>query len=274
MFLRTNNLFDKKNLTIKPENKGSVLIYLLFIIAVISYMVLDFSQNSRIRLQLAGNYYVKTQKKLDLSNLAILLSIKYYEQDMNFIKDEESDSIKKQIEYKGNKYFIEMVKESDLVNLNGKDDNLIRNIIKEKLEDLSDPETLESITDAILDWKDSDNDTRMHGAEHEDYDNKFFPYNKNFESLIELKLVKGIGDSELFFQEKKDDEENLNYAGLFTLFTVWKNSARIFSLKDNKEVNYKNILRIYVKTGNNFVYVYFTGKHKNKIRVFKRIRLM
>ena len=273
MFLRINNLY-KKVLTIKCNDRGSVLIYLLFIIAVISYMVLDFSQNSRIRLQLAGNYYVKTQKKLDLSNLAILLSIKYYEQDMNFIKDEDSNSIKKQVVYNGNKYFIEMVNESDLIDLNGKDENLIRNTIKEKLEDLSEPEILENITDAILDWKDSDNDTRMHGAEHEDYDNKFFPYNKNFESLIELKLVKGIGDSELFFQEKKDDEENLNYEGLFTLFTVWKNSAKIFNVKENKEVNYKNILRIYIKTDNNLVYVYFTGKYKNKIQVFRRIRLM
>ncbi len=257
------------------NNRGSVLIYLLFIIAVISYMVLDYSQNTRIRLQLSGNFYAKTQKRLDLSNLAILVSLKYFDKDPNFTEfDEDKQIISREIKYNGNIYFIQLIQESELVDINGKDETVIRNEINENLEDFAEPEKLESIADAIFDWIDSDNDTRLHGAENEDYDVPFFPYNKKFKSISELKLVKGVEESGLYFKMLSDEDGNYSFKGLFTLFTVWKNGAEIFSVKKNKLMNYKNVLRIYVKTDNNLIYVYFTGINNGKVKVFKHYRLI
>jgi hypothetical protein len=254
--------------------KGSVLIYLLFIISVISYMLLDYSQNTRIRLQLSGNFFTSTQKKLDIGNLAILVSLKYLEQEMTFFNEDEenTENIKtNEIEYHNKKYLVTIVKESSLIDINNKDENVIRNAIAENLEDIIEPDVLDKITDAILDWRDSDNETRLNGAENEDYNIPYLPYNKNFESLLELKLVKGVTDSNIFF---KTDGNESDYKGLFTIFTVWKKSATVFSVKENKKMNYKNILRIYVKTDKNQIYVYFTGINNNKIKIFKHYRLI
>jgi general secretion pathway protein K len=59
----------------------------------------------------------------------------------------------------------------------------------------------DAIVDSILDWKDSDESARQHGAESEYYISLPSPYrprNSDFETLEELLLVKGIGKEILF----------------------------------------------------------------------------
>lgn len=53
----------------------------------------------------------------------------------------------------------------------------------------------ETLTDCILDWVDSDDLTRLHGAERSEYTAMglpMFPFNRPFQSLAEVHLVSGI----------------------------------------------------------------------------------
>lgn len=70
----------------------------------------------------------------------------------------------------------------------------------------------ESIADSLLDWKDSDDLTRLHGAERDYYaqfNQSQFPRNRNFESFAEVSQVKNM---ELLEEIHPNWQEN---------FTLW-----------------------------------------------------
>jgi general secretion pathway protein K len=67
-------------------------------------------------------------------------------------------------------------------------------------------EDADTIVDSIMDWKDQDNLTRLHGAEDDYYMSLQNPYkakNADFETLEELLLVKGITPEILYGTEVK-----------------------------------------------------------------------
>ncbi len=71
----------------------------------------------------------------------------------------------------------------------------------------------DAVSDAVLDWRDPDNLTRMHGAEEKDYESKGLPYrpaNGPFNVMSELLLVMGM-TPELFWGNPLDSiEADLN----------------------------------------------------------------
>jgi len=103
-------------------------------------------------------------------------------------------------------YKFSLADESGKININTLSDssgiilnNLLVNLGVEK-------ETADTIVDSILDWKDADNLTRLHGAEDDYYMSLPNPYkakNANFDTLGELLLVKGITPEILYGSGEK-----------------------------------------------------------------------
>ena len=85
-----------------------------------------------------------------------------------------------------------------------------------------DKEKADGIVDALLDWKDGDSDTRLKGAETDYYLSLPSPYrakNKNFETLEELLLIKGMTPDLLYGVDNRN--------GLINHLTVHSSSPQI-----------------------------------------------
>jgi general secretion pathway protein K len=83
-------------------------------------------------------------------------------------------------------------------------------------------EAADTIVDSILDWKDADDLTRLHGAESDYYMSLPNPYkakNANFDNLEELLLVKGMTSEILYGNEEKP--------GLINFITLYSNTNTI-----------------------------------------------
>lgn len=106
---------------------------------------------------------------------------------------------------------INMLNDSSGIILN----NLLVNLGVEK-------ETADTIVDSILDWRDADNLTRLHGAEDDYYMSLTNPYkakNTNFDNPGELLLVKGITPEILYGNGERP--------GLINFITLLSNTDKI-----------------------------------------------
>lgn len=123
----------------------------------------------------------------------------------------------------GNGYYkLSLNDESGKININTMNDasgiilnNLLVNSGVEK-------ETADTIVDCILDWKDADDLTRLHGVENDYYMSLPNPYkakNANFDNLEELLLIKGVTPEILYGNEEKP--------GLINFITLYSNTSKI-----------------------------------------------
>lgn len=123
----------------------------------------------------------------------------------------------------GNGYYkFSLTDESGKININTLTDssgiilnNLLVNSGVEK-------EAADIIVDSILDWKDTDDLTRLHGAEDDYYISLPNPYkakNANFDNLEELLLVKGVTSGILYGNGEKP--------ALINFITLYSNTSTI-----------------------------------------------
>jgi len=130
--------------------------------------------------------------------------------------------------YWGGTYGVRMIDEGGKISLNRADEALLRKVF----EALGlDAKAQEEVVDAILDWRDSDDLRRLHGAENDYYLKLPEPYrakNGPFDSVDELLQVRGI-TRELFFGTR---DRGLGAGGapgipLREVFSVFNRSANI-----------------------------------------------
>ncbi|HOO17757.1 MAG: general secretion pathway protein GspK [Phycisphaerae bacterium] len=106
--------------------------------------------------------------------------------------------------------------ESGKLNLNTADEAQIAALLNDVLSRLPQVENVPELINALLDWRDADNDTREGGAESDYYNTLEPPYNaKNgpFDSIEELLLVKGFNAAILYGEDVNrngilDENEN------------------------------------------------------------------
>jgi general secretion pathway protein K len=87
------------------------------------------------------------------------------------------------------------------------------------------------VADSIMDWRDADDFTRIHGAESDYYQSLQNPYkakNADFETLEELLLVKGVTPEILYGSNNKK--------GLIDFITIWSNVESVNVNAAPKEV--------------------------------------
>jgi general secretion pathway protein K len=109
-------------------------------------------------------------------------------------------------------YWVRVVDEGGKINLNQVDEATLRQTFANLGFDVK---FSEELTDAILDWRDTDSLVRLHGAESDDYLSQRVPYPAKdgpFDTLDELLLVRGIPPA-LFYGS--------DGPGLQELFTVY-----------------------------------------------------
>jgi len=130
--------------------------------------------------------------------------------------------------YWGGTYGVRMIDEGGKISLNRADEALLRKVF-ESVGMKSDEQ--EEMTDAIIDWRDSDDLHRLHGAEDEYYMKLPEPYrakNGPFDSVDELLQVRGI-TRELFFgtQDQGFGSSDKPPIPLREVFSVFNRSANI-----------------------------------------------
>jgi general secretion pathway protein K len=89
-------------------------------------------------------------------------------------------------------YWVRVVDEGGKINLNQVDEATLRQTFANIGFDVK---SSEQLTDAILDWRDTDSLVRLHGAESDDYLSQRVPYPAKdgpFDTLDELLLVRGV----------------------------------------------------------------------------------
>lgn len=125
-------------------------------------------------------------------------------------------------------YRVRVFDESGKMNINFAPEVLLKNLIQNLgLEG----EALDTVVDAIMDWKDKDDLHRLHGAESDYYESLPNPYkakNGFFDTLEELLMVKGVTRELLFGSEKQK--------GLMEFLTVQGKIPRININAAPKEV--------------------------------------
>lgn len=130
--------------------------------------------------------------------------------------------------YWGGTYGVRMIDEGGRISLNRADEALLRKVF-ETLGMKADEQ--EEIVDAIIDWRDSDDLHRIHGAEDEYYMKLPEPYhakNGPFDSVDELLQVRGI-TRELFLgmRERGRGGDDAPAIPLREVFSVFNRSANI-----------------------------------------------
>jgi len=130
--------------------------------------------------------------------------------------------------YSGGAWKVRVTDEGGKIGLNRADEALLRRVF-DRLG--LDRERQETVADSILDWRDSDDLHRVHGAEAEFYEKLPEPYapkNGPFDSVDELLMVRGI-DRDLFFgtSARGMEESEALRIPLKDIFSVFNRNATI-----------------------------------------------
>jgi general secretion pathway protein K len=212
------------------NESGIALLIVLWVMTLLIVITLSFSVMARTEIFSTLTFKEQTENKY-LAEAGLqrgIMEIFY----RNVNKNAQTTLTEEEIYRTDGKYYVAQMgkgyyklslsDESGKININTLTDltgiilnNLLVNMGIEKA-------TADTIVDSILDWKDADDLTRLHGAESDYYMSLPNPYkakNANFDNLEELLLVKGITPEIIYGNEKKP--------GLINFITVYSNTDKI-----------------------------------------------
>ena len=206
--------------------RGIALLVVMFVIATLSVLVLEFMQSTRINLYIAGNIadgmkaFYLSQSGVNVAAGALLNDVQ--DNDNDHLFEDWSQALPAMPGGEG-WVTVEIADESSKLNLNklvrksGLPDTVRQEVLRKVLLDLElDPELI----NPIIDWVDTDEEAQNGGVEDASYGYNagLDPYpskNGPFLSINELTLVKGITDE--IYQKIKpyvtiygNDKMNLN----------------------------------------------------------------
>ncbi len=212
--------FPTRSTSVANE-RGIALIITLWIIIVLGVTATYFSRGIREEAYIVRNF--KDNEKAQLLAMAgvnhalALLSHPAKDGinvDQRFLSDYFSDIAN--VALGDGSYHVSVTDEESRININLASRDVIRGLLKGTG---SSPAASDSISDAIIDWRDGDDVIMLNGAEDDYYMSLEPPYrskNSNFLAIEELLLVRGI-DEELMYGEKRDGD-NTDLASRVTVF--------------------------------------------------------
>jgi len=180
------------------ERRGLVLALVLWVVIVMTAIVAIIGQTNRLNTKLATGALDEVRCKwacrAGTESAIALLNDDLRDSDclQDLWSDNDEDFNNVQLERCA--YSVRVTDESGKLNLN--------TITREQIMAL--PYMEESIADAILDWRDTDQDVRTDGAEAGYYENLPFPYtirNGPFKTIRELLCVKGVTENLLYGED-------------------------------------------------------------------------
>jgi general secretion pathway protein K len=228
------------------QAEGVALIMVLWVMAILSVVVLEFCLAMRTEVHITQNY----KEELQLYSMAeggvqrtiAELIYKHDPKIQQMRKTQKSEEIppdKKEWVTDGRPYpipfdqgtcEIRIMSEAGKVNINVVSEFMLRKVIGQLgLEG----EKRDIVVDSILDWRDPDDFYRVNGAENDYYQSLKEPYNcknGNLDSIEELLLVRGI-TPDLFYGgkgiKKEGEELKVDRIGLKDIFSIYSPGEQI-----------------------------------------------
>ncbi len=229
-------------MTPPDRERGIALLMVIWIFMVLSVLSAEFSRAMRDDAAATQNLAEEVQARgvaMAGMNQAIYRTLRAREQHTDDTNDPdavpvdapevwEPDGTWHEQPYWGGKYGVRLLDEGGKISLNRADEALLRKVF-ETLGLNADAQ--EEVVDAILDWRDSDNLHRLHGAEDEYYMKLPQPYhvkNGPFDSVDELLMVRGI-TRELYYgvRDQGLGRDDTPAIPLRDVFSVFNQSANI-----------------------------------------------
>lgn len=218
----------------------------LWVIAILSVVVLEFCFGMRTEANIAKNFKEELQlyaiAEAGFERAAVELIYKHdprVQQLRRSFKIEEIPPEKREWLTDGSSYplifdqgscEVRIRGEGGKININTVSETTLRKIIGNLgLE----TEKRDIVVDSILDWRDPDDFYRLNGAENDYYRSLKDPYdckNDNLDSIEELLLVRGV-TPELFHGRKRslggEEEGKIDQVGLKDIFSIYSPGEQI-----------------------------------------------
>ncbi len=228
------------------QAKGVALVMVLWVVAILSVIVLEFCFAMRTEVNLTNHYkeelqlYAMAEGGVQRAVAELIYKHDARVQQMRkTLKLEEVPPEKMAWVTDGRPYLlpfeqgvceVRVMSEAGKININIVSESMLRKIIGNLgLEG----EERDVVVDSILDWRDPDDFHRINGAENDYYQSLKEPYyckNGNLDSMEELLLVRGV-TPDLFYGKKggkKEGEgENADRIGLRDIFTLYSTGEQI-----------------------------------------------
>jgi general secretion pathway protein K len=205
----------------RADQRGVALIMVTWVLMVLGVLALDFSQFMRDDAMAGINFAEEAQGyylALGGMNHALLEAVQGREQELGRVANrggvpsgDEADQPKPQPvdgewhsgEFAGGKFSVRLTDEGGKIPINKTSASVLRALLRSVVQGGSrvkgvgrrEEAELNVIVDSILDWRDTDNETRPEGAEKAYYAQLPTPYrpkNGFFDSPEELLLVRGV----------------------------------------------------------------------------------
>lgn len=221
------------------EQKGTVIVLVLWVLTLLTMVGGFYAVEARIRRNLGQYAWDALQGREAARSLLLLAASKLSPPEINKEEAEEdslfADGDVYKVRFGGREVFFTLQDENGKLDLNNSSEDKVREVVREILGD-EELETADTIVDGILDWKDSDKLTRLHGAEEDVYQGRsppYYPADGPFHFLDELLLVNGVGQDAFYgpvswsSQEEDEDGEVVWQGGLWDLFTVYNKSGEV-----------------------------------------------
>jgi general secretion pathway protein K len=194
----------------RSHQEGIALLTVLWVLTIL--MVIAFSFSFMTRTETLSTYSFKEgPENRFLAEAGIergIMELFYRKQNFNnkvFLEGMEVwkiDGRPNTVQLQDGTCVVKMTDESGKININSAPEIVLRRLIGNLNVE---GETLDTIVDSIMDWKDKDDLVRLHGAESDYYQSLPDPYkakNADFDTLEELQWVKGV-TRELLFGSRK-----------------------------------------------------------------------
>jgi len=191
----------------KGTNNGLALVAVLWMVVVMTAIVAVMSQTSRLNMKMAmaagDELRCKWACRAGTENAMALLAEDLRDSDALDDLWSDNDEDFNDVPLERCAYSVRVQDEAGKLNVN--------TVTKDQLMAL--PYMEEDIADAILDWRDTNDDLRVEGAEGGYYENVEYPYsirNGPFRTIRELLCVKGVTE-ELLYGEDTNLNGELDY---------------------------------------------------------------
>jgi general secretion pathway protein K len=218
----------------------------LWVIAILSVVVLEFCFAMRTEVNIAQNFKEETQRyAMAEGGIERAIAELIYRNDARMqqlrktLKPEEAPAENREWVTDGRPYILSFdhgtcevraVGEAGKININVVSDPTLRKIVGQfGLEG----EARDVVVDSILDWRTPGELHRLNGAKSDYYQSLKEPYdckNGNLDSIEELLLVRGV-TPELFYGRKKtekgDEGETVIAGGLKDVFSIYASGEQI-----------------------------------------------
>ncbi len=247
--------FAKAHVTMNGKNNGSALIMVLWSLVLISFLAGEYLDHNRGKACLAEYAWDSLRQNEAIDSVLHLFATESWPVSGQDPKDGTWAGFSPN----GIDLWVKVETESKRMNINTAQDSQIRENIQELLGEEHWDEA-DGITDAILDWRDTDLLVRTNGAEEEDYNSKdiaYKPANGPFKVLSELLLVKGVttrlfwGDPMSGILTKEAETPESTPFSLLDAFTIYpKNTKRVSLAIPGRGNGYSFVTAFLVKKNN------------------------